>query len=40
MEKKAEAYQKYTGAAMAEMMINVLPDIAEQLKEKMVSMPL
>ena len=28
MEKKAEAYQKYNKAAMAEMLIKVLPDIA------------
>ncbi len=31
MEKKAVAYQKYTGAAIAEMMIKVLPDIAENI---------
>lgn len=28
MEKKAEAYAKYNKAAVAEMMIKVLPDIA------------
>ncbi len=31
MEKKAEAYKKYTGAAVAEMLINVLPEVAEQI---------
>ena len=33
MEKKAEAYQKYNKAAMAEMMIEVLPDIAGKIAE-------
>ena len=33
MEKKAEAYQKYNKAAMAEMMINVLPEIAGKIAE-------
>lgn len=33
MEKKAEAYQKYNQAAMAEMMINVLPEIAGKIAE-------
>lgn len=33
MEKKAEAYQKYNGAAMAEMMIQVLPEIAGKIAE-------
>ena len=33
MEKKAEAYQKYNKAAMAEMMIKVLPDIAGKIAE-------
>ena len=33
MEKKAEAYQKYNNAAMAEMLINVLPDIAGKIAE-------
>ena len=33
MEKKAEAYQKYTGAAVAEMLINVLPQVAEQIAQ-------
>lgn len=33
MEKKAEAYQKYNNAAMAEMMINVLPEIAGKISE-------
>ena len=33
MEKKAEAYQKYNKAAMAEMMIQVLPEIAGKIAE-------
>ncbi len=33
MEKKAEAYQKYNNAAMAEMLIGVLPDIAGKISE-------
>ena len=33
MEKKAEAYQKYNNAAMAEMLIQVLPDIAGKIAE-------
>ena len=33
MEKKAEAYQKYNKAAMAEMMIQVLPEIAGRIAE-------
>ena len=32
-EKKALAYQKYNNAAMAEMLINVLPDIAGKIAE-------
>ncbi len=31
--RRAEAYQKYNKAAMAEMMINVLPDIAGKIAE-------
>jgi flotillin len=31
MEKKAEAYKKYNGAAMAEMMIKVMPQIAAEI---------
>jgi flotillin len=31
MEKKAEAYRKYNGAAMAEMMIKVMPEIAAEI---------
>lgn len=31
MDKKAEAYQKYTGAAVAEMLIKVLPDVAGKI---------
>lgn len=33
MEKKAEAYQKYNNAAMAEMLIDVLPEIAARISE-------
>ena len=33
MEKKAIAYQKYNNAAMAEMLIQVLPDIAGKIAE-------
>ena len=33
MEKKALAYQKYNSAAMAEMLIRVLPDIAGKIAE-------
>lgn len=33
MEKRAEAYQKYNNAAMAEMLIKVLPDIAAKIAE-------
>ena len=31
MEKKAEAYRKYNGAAMAEMMIRVMPEMAAEI---------
>ena len=31
MEKKAEAYQKYNGAAMAEMMIRIMPQMAAEI---------
>lgn len=37
MEKKAEAYQKYNGAAMGEMLINVLPDIASKIAEPLAA---
>lgn len=33
MEKKAEAYQKYNQAAVAEMLIQVLPDVAGKIAE-------
>ena len=33
MEKKAEAYAKYNNAAVAEMMIKVLPDVAAKIAE-------
>lgn len=31
MEKRAEAYQKYNGAAMAEMMIKIMPQMAAEI---------
>ncbi len=31
MEKKAEAYQKYNGAAMAEMLIKIMPQMAAEI---------
>jgi len=31
MEKKAEAYKKYNGAAMAEMMIRIMPQLAAEI---------
>lgn len=37
MEKKALAYQKYNNAAMAEMLIQVLPDIAGRIAEPLSS---
>jgi len=37
MDKKAEAYKKYNGAAMAEMMINVLPDVAAKVAQPLSS---
>ena len=37
MEKKAEAYQKYDKAAMAEMMISVLPEIAGKIAEPLAA---
>lgn len=33
MEKKAEAYRKYNDAAMAEMMIRIMPDMAKAIAE-------
>ena len=33
MEKKAEAYSKYNKAAMAEMLINILPEMAGRIAE-------
>ena len=37
MEKKAEAYKKYNGAAMAEMMINIMPQIAAEIAKPLAS---
>jgi len=33
MDKKAEAYKKYNGAAVAEMMIRILPDMAKEIAQ-------
>ncbi len=35
MEKKAEAYRKYNGAAMAEMMIRIMPQMAAEIAKPM-----
>ena len=37
MDKKAEAYKKYNGAAMAEMMINILPQMASEIAKPLSS---
>ncbi|WP_034466592.1 flotillin family protein [Butyrivibrio proteoclasticus] len=37
MEKKAEAYKKYNGAAMAEMMIKVMPQLAAEIAKPLSS---
>ncbi|MBR1733322.1 MAG: flotillin family protein, partial [Alloprevotella sp.] len=37
MDKKAEAYKKYNGAAIAEMMVKILPDIAARVAEPLGS---
>ncbi len=37
MEKKAEAYQKYNSAAMGEMLIKVLPEIAGKIAEPLAA---
>ena len=37
MEKKAEAYRKYNGAAMAEMMIKVMPEIAAEIAKPLAA---
>ena len=37
MEKKAEAYQKYNSAAMAEMLIHVLPQIAGEIAKPLAA---
>lgn len=33
MDKKAEAYKKYNGAAIAEMIVRILPDVAQKVAE-------
>ena len=37
MEKKAEAYKKYNGAAMAEMMIRIMPQMAAEIAKPLSS---
>ncbi len=37
MEKKAEAYQKYNSAAMAEMLIRILPELAGKIAEPLAA---
>ena len=37
MDKKAEAYKKYNGAAIAEMMVKILPEIASKVAEPLTS---
>ena len=37
MDKKAEAYKKYNGAAIAEMMVKILPDIAAKVAEPLTA---
>lgn len=37
MEKKAEAYKKYNGAAMAEMMIKIMPQMAAEIAKPLSS---
>lgn len=37
MDKKAEAYKKYNGAAITEMVVKILPQLAQQVAEPMKS---
>ena len=37
MEKKAEAYKKYNGAAMAEMMIRIMPEMAAEIAKPLTA---
>ena len=37
MDKKAEAYKKYNGAAVIEMMVNILPQVAESVAKPLSS---
>ena len=37
MEKKAEAYKKYNGAAMAEMMIRIMPEMAAEIAKPLAA---
>ena len=37
MDKKAEAYKKYNGAAIAEMMVKILPDLAAKVAEPLTA---
>lgn len=37
MEKKAEAYKQYNGAAMAEMMIRIMPEMAAEIAKPLTA---
>ena len=37
MDKKVEAYKKYNGAAIAEMMVKILPDVAAKVAEPLTT---
>ena len=37
MDKKAEAYKKYNGAAIAEMMVKILPEVAAKVAEPLTA---
>jgi len=37
MDKKAEAYKKYNGAAIAEMMVKILPEVAAKVAEPLTT---
>ncbi len=37
MDKKAEAYKKYNGAAIAEMMVKILPEVASKVAEPLTT---
>ena len=37
MEKKAEAYKKYSGAAMVEMIVKMMPEMAAEIAKPLAS---